>query len=90
MDGKEDKISDHFANIYENLYNSVNDDDDLNIIKDEVEKKISYSSIDDIEKVTPKIVKDAICHLNPGKSDPTYSFSSDCLINAPDILSEQM
>ena len=34
----------------------------------------------------PEIVKQAASHLNSNKSDPNYTFSSDCIKNGPDIL----
>ena len=44
----------------------------------------------DVNKITPEVVKKAVSHLNTGKSDPTFLFSSECLINAPDILYEHL
>lgn len=45
----------------------------------EVEEKVNEMSITDIEKVTPEIIKAATGKLKPGKSDPVYNFSSDCI-----------
>ena len=42
------------------------------------------ASLEDVNKVTPDIVKKAAHKLKSGKSDPSFSFSSDCLKNAPD------
>ena len=57
IDGKFENISEHFADIYENLYNSVDDDVALTDIKDEIENKIDKASINDVLKVTPEIIK---------------------------------
>ena len=90
MDGKHDDIPGHFRNIYSNLYNSVNDAEDVEDIRKEVETKINEASIEDVEKVTPDEVRMAAERLKPGKSDPSYSFSSDCLKVKSDLLSEYL
>ena len=51
-----------------------------------VEAKVDSMSLSDVVKVTPDIVKQAVHKLKSGKSDPVFSFSSDCFKNAPDIL----
>ena len=45
----------------------------------DVESKIGEFSLTDVEKVTPRIVKEALTKLNPNKTDPVFSFSSDCI-----------
>ena len=90
MDGEHDDIPGHFRNIYRNLYNSVNDAEDVKDIRKEVETKINEASIEDVEKVTPDEVRKAAERLKPGKSDPSYSFSSDCLKVKSDLLSEYL
>ena len=49
IDGKVGKISEHFADIYEKLYNSV-DDVELNKIETEIENKVALSSIYGVKK----------------------------------------
>ena len=44
------------------------------------------SSLLDVNKVTPEVVTEAVSNLKAGKSDPCYSFSSDCFKNAPPVL----
>ena len=43
-------------------------------------------SLVDVLKVTPDVVKEAAQKLKSGKNDPFFSFSSDCLKNAPSVL----
>ena len=86
IDDKTNHIEEHFAGIYKNLYNSVDDKDDLEQLYKEVENKINNKSVIDVEKVTPNIVKEAVSHLNNNKTDPVFSFTSDFLKNSPDIL----
>ena len=85
MDGNKDKIPGHFKNIYSNLYNSVDDKEELLDLQEEIEKSVNFSSLDDVEKVTPEVVKEAAAN---NKSDPSYSYSSDCFKHGPDQLFE--
>ena len=70
--------------------NSVDDKDDLKALYKKVEEKIDVTSVIDVEKVTPAIVKEAVSHPNSGKSDPLFSFTSDCLKNSPDELFQKL
>ena len=88
VDGVTKDIPDHFKNIYKELYNSVQDGDEIEVIKEEIEKKISKESLRDVNKVTIDEVKKATAALKPGKGDPVYNFSSDCIKVNSDILSE--
>ena len=38
------------------------------------------------EKITGKIVKQACSRMKPGKVDVTESYTSDVLLNGPDLL----
>ena len=88
IDGVKDDIPGHFRNIYSKLYNSVDDAERMANLSTEVEAKISYISLNDVMKVTPEIVKTATGKLKPGKSDPVYAFSSDCIKVDSDCLQE--
>ena len=46
--------------------------------------------MDHVKKITPDLLKKAVSKLKPGKSDPIYSFSSDCFINGCDSLYEHL
>ena len=88
IDGVVEDIPGHFRNIYSELYNSVDDAENMGEIKDQIEAKISEFSLADVDKVTPKIVKEAVSKLNPNKTDPVFSFSSDCIRVESDKLAE--
>ena len=90
MDGVTQDIPGHFRNVYENLYNSHEDLAQIADIKAEVNAKINSFHLVDVDKVTPEIVKEAALHLNSNKSDPTYTFSSDCIKNGPDSLFQHL
>ena len=47
---------------------------------------VNIFSVHDVNKVTPEIVKEAAHNLRDSKSDPTFSFSSDCIKNGPNNL----
>jgi hypothetical protein len=51
---------------------------------------VNMSHIDHVSKITPELLKKAANKLKPGKSDPIYSFSSDCFRNGSDSLYEHL
>ena len=52
IDGETKDIPGHFAKIYRELYNSVDDGDQLSAIREELELGIDEASLDDVDKVT--------------------------------------
>ena len=90
MDNQQQDIPNHFKGIYSKLYNSANDGDELNAVKSEVDMKINFTQLKDVEKVTAKVVKEATGCLKDNKTDPIYSFSSDCLKNGPEVLFDHL
>ena len=70
IDGNNENIHQYFANKYEKLYNSVNDEDDLLKIKKVIDQRIGYSDITELLKITPRIVKEASNKLSQFKTDP--------------------
>ena len=70
----------YFAGIYSKLYNSCIEGRDISSMYDQLEDSISFHSINEVEKVTPELVKEAMNHLIAvAKSDPIFEFNSDCL-----------
>ena len=90
MDGVTDNIPDHFRGIFKELYNSANDKEELVGVLTEVEDRINESSLDDVQLVTPEIVKQASKKLQDSKSDPQLNFSSDCIRNGTNELFEKL
>ena len=88
IDGVTKEIPNHFGNIYEELFNSVKDGEEVKLITEEVDRKITVESLSDVNKVTIEEVKKAAAALKSGKGDPVYSFSSDCLKVESNILSD--
>ena len=89
IDGIKDNIPDHFASVYKKLYNSGKDEVALNKIDEIVEKSIK-TDLDEVRKVTSNLLKDASKKLKPNKSDPLIDITTDCLINAPSILFDNL
>ena len=81
-----DEIPNHFRNIYKQLYNQHDDRKNMADLLKTTNDRICEFMICDIDKVTPQLVKEAACHLKNNKSDPVYSFSSDCIKQGPDKL----
>ena len=73
--------------IYKDLYNSVEDSTELIELCDTVNRKENVSCLNDVKKVTPDVISEAAKNLRDSKSDPCYSFSSDCIKNGPDSTS---
>ena len=90
IDGHSSEIENHFARIYKRLYSSVYDQNEVDKIFEKINENICQEDLVDVKKVTPSIVKEASCHLNSGKTDPVFDFSSDCIKNSPDILYEHL
>ena len=84
IDGVSQDIPNHFGSIY----NCVEDGDEVEKINSEVNRNISEASIHDVNRVTVEAVKKAAAALKPGKGDPVFLFSSDCLKVNSDILAE--
>ena len=79
IDGVNEDLSGHFSNIYTELYNCVEDGDEVKQICEDIEKKLTGKDLKDVDKVTPDEIQKAAANLKPGKSDPVFTFSSDCL-----------
>ena len=79
IDGVTDNISEHFKNIYSDLFNSVEDAENMAKVSEDITNRIQPKDIEGIEKVTPEIIKKAASRLKAGKSDSVFMFSSDCI-----------
>ena len=90
IDGVSEDVPDHFGKIYSALYNSADDATELRLVHERVEAIVNSSHLDTVLKITPELVKKAAGKLKPGKSDPVYSFSSDCFKNATMQLYEHL
>ena len=79
IDGVTENVSEHFRGIYRDLFNSIEDAENMTKVSEVIAKTVKTKDIEDIEKVTPEVVKKATEKLKPGKSDPVFKFTSDCI-----------
>ena len=86
----EHEIVDKFRLVYSGLYNSASTEDEMTILHDKVDKLITAESVQHVARVTGDIVKKAVCSMKPRKSDVSGCYTTDALLNAPDILFEQL
>ena len=80
-----EEIVEKFREVYEELYNSIDTSDAVNLIKDKLNGMVDSDSLE-INKVTPEVVKKAATLMKPNKADVTGSFTSDLLLHAPDSM----
>ena len=86
----EDEIVDKFREVYAALYSSAGSEAEMETLKEKVKKAVGDSSVEEVAKVTGSVVKKAALSLKPGKSDVSGGYTSDAILNAPDILFEYM
>ena len=86
----EQEIVDKFRFVYSGLYNSASTEDEMKALHDKVDKLITADSVQHVARVTGSIVKEAVCSMRPRKSDVSSCYTTDALLNAPDILFEQL
>ena len=86
MDGVQDNVKDHFRDKYKALFNSTDDASELLKVESDIEARVLGVSLQDVLKVTPDLVKEASHKLKSGKSDPVFSFSSDCFKNGTESM----
>ena len=90
IDGCSNDIENKFADVYQCLYSSVDDENDLGIFKHHLKEKIVSSSQIDVEEITTDVVDIALKKLKNNKTDPVLDFNSDCMKNAPTIFSQYL
>ena len=78
-------ILNQFRKRYKELYNSACTKEAVDAIKVRINNIISSKSINEVEKITASVVKAACNRMKAGKSDLSGSYSSDALLNGPDI-----
>ena len=77
-----DDIADAFSNHYNELYNSVDyDEDGMNILYNDVDDRISHCSGNHNHNINSSNIRDAINKLKRRKSDGHDGLTSDYIIN---------
>ena len=85
----QDNIAGKFKEVYQNLYNSATSEETVKEILSNLQMKIQEKrtdSVKEVQKLTGQTVKDAVNSMKKQKLDISQGFSSESLINAPEIL----
>ena len=96
VDNVPDQIDGHdnpaqrFGDVYKDLYNSTNDTAETKDLLAEINAGISENDLKDIDLVTNDVIADAIKQVNSNKSDPVFSFNSECIKQSPTILNQHL
>ena len=86
----EDEIVEKFKEVYSALYNSSSTAGEVQIIKDRLTELIKEDSMEEVSKISAEAVKEAAELMKAGKVDISEGYSSDAILNGPDILFEQL
>ena len=85
-----EEILEKFREVYEALYNSAGSVEAMAVIKESLSTLIDDNSINEVQKITGEVVKEACCRMKANKSDVSGSYTSDIHLNAPDSLFEEL
>ena len=84
------EIVEKFREVYEALYNSSGSANEMDQIKARLAQVIGASSLLEANKVTGSVVKEAARLMKAGKSDVSGGFTSDAILNAPDLMFDNL
>ena len=84
----EQDIVEEFRKVYFALYNSSDTSENMTELKDEL--KALITSAEDANLITGKAVKEAAARMKAKKSDVSGSYTSDAILNAPDIFFDHL
>ena len=62
----------------------------MKIIKDNLKDLIGAGSIEEVNKITGTVMKEACLRMKPGKADVSGSYTSSVFLNSPDLLFEEL
>ena len=74
-------IANHFAEIYSDLYNKVEHDDEFNDLCVQIDQSVGQASLEQVDRITVDLVRQALKRMKGNKGDALFEFQSDCLIN---------
>ena len=86
----ESEIVEKFREVYQALYNSAGSQVEMEEIKSKVSDMIRAESMVEVNKITGAVVKEAASLMKAGKSDVSEGFTSDAILNAPDLMYDQL
>ena len=79
-------ISNHFKNLYQQIFNAHSDTDEVKTILDEINASLQPSDISIVDKITPDLIKLLIKNMASDKNDPMYEFKSNAFKEGVDSL----
>ena len=63
IDGINDNITGHFANVYERIYNSIDDKEEMAKIYSRVNNSLDSNSLKDVDLITAEKIREATLNL---------------------------
>ena len=89
MDGQTN-VTERFKNVYQKLYNSVDDEHETQTVLKLVNNYVDVYSLDDVDLVNQSVVRKAVNNIKLHKNDPIFTFNSDCIKRAPASLFQHL
>ena len=86
IDGHTDDIPEYLAEKYGKLYNSVDDENNLEELNHSLNLEIDQSDNEYVNRITHDVLKNCCSKLKPGKTDPIMNITSDFFKNGPTTL----
>ena len=72
IDGTKDNITGHFANVYERIYNSIDDKEEMAKIYSRVNNSLDSNSLKDVNLITTEKIREAKLNLKSNRNDPLF------------------
>ena len=86
----EKSISETFKDIYSEIYNTHNDNDEVYHLRENINMDIKSSDVRMLDKITTELVKKLICKLSGHKNDENYLWQDDDLKHGAAIVAEPL
>ena len=84
------EIVEKFRLVYSGLYNLSSTEAEMANLHKKISKLINPESVHQVNRITRNVVKQAVSTMRPRKCDVSSWYTSDALMNAPDILFEHL
>ena len=85
IDGNPDPAK-RFSEVYSKLYSSTDDTQEIREIYNSVNARIGDQSVNVVDRITAEVISDVVKQVKTRKTDPVFSFNSDCIKRGPTSL----